>query len=108
MLATEKNSKEDKVKIAILLNLIEDEVVSIFNTFKFSTGESIKKYDDVLKKFENHCSLQTSEVFDCSKFFSCYQKEDQAIDLYHTELKTLASSCGFGDQEASLLRHRVV
>ena len=75
MLATEKNSKEDQVKIAILLNVIGDEDVSVFNTFKFPEGESIGKYDDVLKKFENHCSPQTNEVFDRFKFFSSHQKE---------------------------------
>ena len=69
-----KNAKEDKVKIAILLN-VSGNYNSVFNTFKFPEGESIGKYDDVLKKFENHCSPQTNKVSDRFKFFSSHQKE---------------------------------
>lgn len=108
MFATEKIGKDDTIKIAILLNIIGDEGVNVYNTFKFMEEEDKNKYDEVVKKFENHCSPQTNEVFDSFKFFSCCQKEGQAIDVYVTELKTFTSSYGFGNQEASLLRDCVV
>lgn len=76
----------------------------------FNDGESNEKFDDVVKKFENHCLPLSNEVFECFKFLSCSQKDRQAIDVYDvcTELKTLASSCGFGDQKSSLLQDQIV
>ncbi|GBN90663.1 hypothetical protein AVEN_268019-1 [Araneus ventricosus] len=56
LLATEKDEHADKIKIAILLNLLGSEVLEIFNTFKFEPPESQKNYSEVLKKFEDYCS----------------------------------------------------
>ncbi|GBM12401.1 hypothetical protein AVEN_211579-1 [Araneus ventricosus] len=56
LLATEKDENADKIKIAILLNLLGSEVLEIFNTFKFEPPESQKNYSEVLKKFEEYCS----------------------------------------------------
>lgn len=77
ILASEKNGKKDKIKIAILLNVISDECIIIFND-----GESKEKFDDAVKKFENHCLPLSNEVFECFKFLSCSQKDRQAIDVY--------------------------
>ena len=55
MIASEKNEKPDETKIAILLNLLGDEGVSIFNTFKSDENENRKTFNSVIKKFEHHC-----------------------------------------------------
>lgn len=78
------------------------------NTFKFDPEEDKQKYDQVLKKFEQYCQPKTNIVFERYKFFSCAQKEGQNIDSYVTELKTLASTCEFNEQESSLIRDRIV
>ncbi|KAG8179535.1 hypothetical protein JTE90_025762 [Oedothorax gibbosus] len=80
MLATEKNEKPDANKIAILLNLLGDEGVKLFNTFKFEKTDTLDEaadYSVVLKKFEDY-----------------YAEEEPA--------------CEFGEQEESLIRDRVV
>ncbi|XP_071044602.1 uncharacterized protein [Parasteatoda tepidariorum] len=46
-------------------------------------------------------------VFERFKFFSCVQQEGQQVDSYLTELKTLASACGFGSQENDFIRDRL-
>lgn len=107
LVASEKNEKSDKTKIAILLNFLGDEGVEIFNTFKAEDGDK-KKFADVMKMFGNYCSPRGNIVFERFKFFSCSQRENQPVENYITELKTLASSCEFGDQEEDLIRDRVV
>ncbi|GFT48421.1 retrovirus-related Pol polyprotein from transposon 297 [Nephila pilipes] len=44
LLATEKGERADKIKIAILLNLLSSEGLEIFNTFKFESPESKANY----------------------------------------------------------------
>ncbi|GBL84994.1 Retrovirus-related Pol polyprotein from transposon 17.6 [Araneus ventricosus] len=108
LIASEKDKKPDGVKIAILLNLLGDEGTDIFNTFKSENRKSIEKFDDVLEMFTNYCIPRRNVVFERFKFFSCSQQEGQQVDNYLTELKTLASTCDFGDQEEGLIRDRVV
>ncbi|GBL99711.1 Uncharacterized protein K02A2.6 [Araneus ventricosus] len=107
LIASEKDKKPDGVKIAILLNL-GDEGTDIFSTFKSENGKSIEKFDDVVEMFTNYCIPRRNVVFERFKFFSCSQQEGQQVDNYLTELKTLASTCDFGDQEEGLIRDRVV
>ncbi|GBM62804.1 hypothetical protein AVEN_19794-1 [Araneus ventricosus] len=108
LLATEKDERADKIKIAILLNLLGSEGLEIFNTFKFEPPESQKNYSEVLKKFEEYCSPRQNIVYERYKFFSCVQQEGQAIECYITQLKTLASTCEFEEQENGLIRDRIV
>lgn len=108
MIAAEKHEKPDKNKIAILLNLLGDEGVEIYNTFKFEEGTSKDKYHDVIQQFNDYCSPRRNVVFERYKFFSCVQQEGQNVDAYLTQLKTLASTCEFGDQEEGLIRDRIV
>ncbi|GBO08000.1 hypothetical protein AVEN_257529-1 [Araneus ventricosus] len=105
MLASEKNSKPENVKIAILLNLFGDEDVAIYNTFKNTEGEQL---EEVLQCFEEHCNPHQNVVFQRYKFFSCKQREGQTFDNYLTQLKTLVITCDFGNQQESLIRDRIV
>ncbi|GFX07565.1 uncharacterized protein K02A2.6 [Trichonephila clavipes] len=41
-------------------------------------------------------------------FFSCVQLEGQTIETYVTQLKTLASTCKFAEQENGLIRDHIV
>lgn len=52
LIASEKTEKEDMVKIAILLNLLGDDGVEIFNTFK---PETSKKNFFEMSLFTEHC-----------------------------------------------------
>ena len=91
----------------LLLNLLGDEGVAIYNTFK-TPAESGEKLEDVLKCFEDHCNPHQNVMFERYKFFSCKQREGQTFDNFLTQLKTLATTCDFGDQQESLIRDRIV
>ncbi|GFU04967.1 transposon Ty3-G Gag-Pol polyprotein [Trichonephila clavipes] len=60
LLATEKDDRTDKIKIAILLNLLGSEGLEIYNTFKL---ESKANVSEVLQKFEEYCSPQRNVVY---------------------------------------------
>ncbi|GFW99796.1 transposon Tf2-9 polyprotein [Trichonephila clavipes] len=47
-------------------------------------------------------------VYERYNFFSCVQLEGQTIETYVTQLKTLASTCEFAEQENGLIRDLIV
>ncbi|GFS82427.1 transposon Ty3-G Gag-Pol polyprotein [Trichonephila clavipes] len=100
LLATEKDDRTDKIKIAILLNLLGSEGLEICSTFKL---ELKANFSEVLQKSEEYCSPRRNVVYESYKFFSCVQLEDQALETYVTQLKTLASTCEFAEQENGLI-----
>lgn len=101
------SKKEDETKIAILLNLIGDDGLRIFNTFEFAEGEDKKKFEVVVKKFESHCNPIKNQVLSHFKFFSKVQDSSETFDEFLTELKTLISYCEFTDRD-TLLRDRII
>ncbi|GFW68435.1 transposon Tf2-9 polyprotein [Trichonephila clavipes] len=105
LLATEKDDRTDKIKIAILLNLLGSEGLEINKTFKL---ESKTNFSEVLQKFEEYCSPRQNVVYERYKFFSCVQLESQTIETYVAQQKTLASTREFSEQENGLIRDRIV
>lgn len=77
--------------------------MSVFNTFKFAGGTSSEKYVDVLNKFSEYCAPRRNIVFERYEFFSCSQQEQRSINTYLIQLRTLAATCEFADQEKSLV-----
>lgn len=66
LLASGKNDKKDNVKIAVLLNLLGDEALAIYNTFEYDeiSGENKEKLITILDKFEKYCSPRKNLVFE--------------------------------------------
>lgn len=107
MEASEKNGKDDKLKVATLLNLIGEDALEVFNTYTL-TDAQMKDYTYVMKLFDDYCEPKRNIVFERFKFFSACQSESDCIDAFVTDLKKLASTCEFGDQTDSLIRDRIV
>lgn len=111
MLATEKSSKNNEAKIAILLTLIGDDGVNIYNTFKkvsISNDKGEADYDKVIQMFTQHCTGKKNIVYERYCFLMHKRKEEQTIDNFVTELKLKAMSCEYGDLEESIIRDQLV
>ncbi|GFT64887.1 transposon Tf2-9 polyprotein [Nephila pilipes] len=108
LLDTEKDKRADKIKIAILLNLLVSEGLEMFITFKFKSPEFKTNYSEVLQNFEDYCSPRQNVVYERYKFFSCVQLQGQSIESYVTHLKTPACTCEFTEQENGFNRDRIV
>ena len=52
--ASGKNEEEEKVQCAVLLHLIGEDALEIYNNFSFASGESREKIDTVKQKFYNY------------------------------------------------------
>ncbi|UYV62790.1 K02A2.6-like, partial [Cordylochernes scorpioides] len=105
--ATEKATKPDKLKVAILLNFIGEEALEVFNTFHLKEDEA-ENFDLVINKFDDFCEPKKNVIFERFKFFSATQKDGESIDSFITELKGLSTSCEYESQKDSLIRDRIV
>lgn len=106
--ASGKIKEDEKVQCAILLHVIGEEALEIYNTFKFATGEDPNKIAHLKKKFEEYVNPRKNTVFERYRFWECKQQEGETIDQFITELKTRAKSCEFGDQHDLMIRDRIV
>ena len=106
--ASGKVKERENVQCAILLHLIGEDALEIYNTFTFAEGESRDEIEILKKKFEDYANPRKNTVFERYKFWECKQQEGETIDQFITELKTRAKSCEFGEQRESMIRDRLV
>lgn len=92
LMASEKHTKPDETKIALLLSCMGEEAVEVFNTLKLSDEER-KNYKRVMQEFEKYMNPKKNEVYERFKFFSRKQEEGENFDHFVKDLKKLASSC---------------
>lgn len=107
LIASSKNDESDERKINILLNLIGPQGIKIYNNFKKPKKDADIKYDHVVKWFSDYCQPRKNVIFQRFKFGSCVQKEGQSFDEFVTELKTLASTCEYKEED-NMVRDRIV
>ncbi|KAI5750921.1 hypothetical protein M8J77_002494 [Diaphorina citri] len=106
--ASEGNKKEQKTQISMLLHLMGEEGIELYNTIDWKGGkEEDRKLEDVLMKFDEVFLLQKNDLFEHYKFFNVKQKEGQSIMSYLKELKLLISTCNFKDRDI-LLRDKFI
>lgn len=104
LIASGRDTESDERKINILLNLIGSSGLKIYNNFKMKKNET---YESIVEKFKNYCEPRKNEIFQRFKFASCVQVEGQEFDEFVTELKRLASSCSFKEED-KMIRDRIV
>lgn len=104
--AIELSKKEDVVKPAILLNALGPEAIEVFNSLDVAE-EKKKKYDDVVKAFQDFCKPKTIEVYESFVFHSRKQGAGEPFDQFLIDLKKIVRKCGFKEQENRMLRDRI-
>lgn len=106
--ATGAAEKADKVKSSILLTVIGEDCLDIYNNFKFDPADDKQVLEKVLEKFQNYFTPQASTTYERYKFFTHAQKDGQTIENYAKELRTMSRTCKFGDLQESLIRDRII
>lgn len=92
MKASENCNKSEDIKIALLLHIIGDPGLDIYNTFPVHETTTL---DDVLAAFDQYFLPKRNITMESFKFNNLTQQEDQNIDSFITQLKKQASFCNF-------------
>ena len=72
------------------------------------TAEDQKKYDEVKKRLEDFLIVKRNVIFERAKFNLRSQQENEAVDMFVTDLHNLAEHCNFGVLREELIRDRIV
>ncbi|KAJ8913347.1 hypothetical protein NQ315_008737 [Exocentrus adspersus] len=102
-----KKSKEDDVKIAILLNLMGDQGLMIYNNLQYGEVEDKTKLKTVLEMFDQYCNPAKNLVYEHYKFFKRDQLQTETVDEFVTALRQLSSTCEFKETDV-LIRDRLI
>lgn len=105
--ASTKDSANDKVKVALLLNFVGQEGLDLYNTFTFEQGEEVK-FKAVLDAFQDFATPKKNEVYERYVFNNRCQQHGETFDHFTTDLKKLAKSCEYGDLNDSIIRDRII
>lgn len=106
--ATDSANKHNKQKTSLLLHVIGDEGVEIYNTFTYDNADDKWSLDIVKTKFENHFTPKKNITVERFHFNNCNQQEGEAVDHYVTRLRSLAANCEFENLKDSLIKDRLV
>ena len=60
------------------------------------TADERKKYDTVKSKLEGHFIIKRNVIFEHAKFNLRFQKENESVDNFITDLFPLAQQCNYG------------
>lgn len=104
VLATSTNTVPNEQQLAILLNLMGDQGIELYNTFNLS---ATVKVNEVIEQFEKYCNPPKNIVYERFKFCNTKQKPDQSIEEYIIELQTLSTSCDFMEKN-NMCRDRLI
>lgn len=108
LMAVGLDEKSEKRRIALLLTVAGPQAVEVYNTFVFANAADKDKINEVIKKFDEHCSPKKNETFERYVFRSRMQQPAESLDVFLTDLKLKARTCNFGDLHDSMIRDQLV
>ncbi|KAJ8880675.1 hypothetical protein PR048_017145 [Dryococelus australis] len=107
ILASGGTKQSPEIQTAILLTIVGEEGLEIFNTSDLS-AEDKKDPQKVLQALETYCISRANVSVERHIFFTREQREGESIDSYVTELRKLSQSCEFGEMKESLIKDRII
>ncbi len=87
MQAVGLDDKSDSRNIALLLTDAGPQAIEVYNTSTFVNAADRGKYDEVMKKFDEHCSPKKNETYERYVFRSRTQSQGDSFDSFLTDLK---------------------
>ena len=107
LVATESDTKPEKVRAGILLHCLGPKGKEIYNTFTFDTAEDRVKYTKIKEKLEAYCVPRINLTLQRFKFLT-YRQGGETFDEFVTELKKLSSTCELDTLRDSLIRDMII
>ena len=98
------DKKSEEVKSAALLHIAREDAVDLYNSFEWENAGDEKKLDNVMEKSEEYCAPRKNITWERHIFNTRYQKPNEPIDQYVTDLRNKATRCEFGTLIDGLIR----
>ena len=88
-------SGDEDYKTGMLVSVADDETLKIIDQLPYGSPPDRKKLDKVLELLEKHCLQDVNVLYERHRFYQRRQGEDEPIDKFVRDLRTLASTCEF-------------
>ena len=109
MKATEKDTKNSDVQVAILLPLLGAEAMDMYRSFEWVTAVDKDDIVIVKAKFKAYFTPRVNETYERYRFLKRKQGQGETFECFLTDLKNLVSSCGYHVEDKSkVLRDQIV
>ena len=108
MTATEASKKSAKIQSSMLLHLIGEDALEVFNTFEFGSEKDKEKPVEILKKFDEYCNPKRNLTVERHIFNSRMQHLSESIDKYITDLRLKVKTCEYGTMADEMIKDRIV
>lgn len=105
--ASEQDTKSDRVKAAILKNLIGEDALDLLKTMDMGDEERAS-YNAIVKKLEEYCVPKKNILYERFVFYKRKQSQGESFDEFLADIKKLAKPCEFGQAKDEMLRDRIV
>ncbi|XP_059804898.1 uncharacterized protein LOC132380195 [Hypanus sabinus] len=99
--------KSEKAKAVLLLHIIGNDTVEVYNNFVFEDGDNFN-LKLIMDRFKVFCIPKCNLTYEQYKFFTCAQRAAETIDQYVTGLRKRSRTCEFGLFTNSLIKDRLV
>ena len=104
--ASDKEGSSDQTKVAVLLNLVGEDAIELFNTFAL-TDSDFKKLARVVKAFEDYCIPRKNIIYERYQFWQCMQDDCEKVDQFVMRIRTLVKTCEYNDRD-EMIRDKLV
>ena len=88
MTASGASEKDEEIKIAILLHVVGEDTLELYNTLLVANDDKSEMTNDFLKALRDYCSPQKN-VFERHQFWSHKMTAGIPVDHFITELKNV-------------------
>ena len=78
------------------------------NYFSLPDNGDDNDYDTAVEQLNAYFSPQTNIAYEVYNFRQTKQKEGEALDSYHTQLRQLAKTCEFSDIDKEIKEHIIL
>ncbi|KAJ8913007.1 hypothetical protein NQ315_002885 [Exocentrus adspersus] len=103
----EANSIGDETKKkAVILSSIGPQTYKLLRDLSFPKLSKEKSYDQLCEFLNSHYGIQVSVWKERQKFYSLHQEDGMSIAEWYAKVRSVATSCQFGENLTSILRDK--
>lgn len=106
--AAKLENEDDSYKAALLLNMVGDRVIQIYNNLVFEEPEDKSSYTKIFDKLNEYFIPTKNVTYERNVFFTRDMKIEETVDEYVNALRHLSTTCEFKDLTDSLIKDRLV
>ena len=99
--------EDDERQVSTLLYCLGEEADDVLTSTNI-TGDSRKKFADVLEKFNEFFEVRKNVIFERARFNQRCQGETETAEQFITSLYNLATDCELGKLKEQLIRDRIM